>query len=144
MGEKMTGRTKNKSYVPAEGPLLKRARDLTWRQILAIAAIVLGVTISALVVAENYATPSATALAECLTASGWTVYGTPACPACMRQKEMFGGAWEHIYFVDCAEQAAECNSANITAIPTWVSPDGTRLAGVQTLETLAGAAGCAL
>lgn len=135
-------RAKKKTYVPAEGPLLRRARELTWKQIMAIMIVVLGVIIAAAGLAEmGQRQPDATVLAACLTARGWAVYGSPACGACIRQKELFGDAWQHIWFVDCTEGGAVCRAA-ASLWPTWVSPGGNRLVGMQSLEALAEASGC--
>ena len=82
------------------------------------------------------------ALAECLTNSGAKLYGAYWCPHCIDQKEMFGDAVGSAPYVECEDNAAECQAAGITGYPTWIFGDGTITQGAQSLETLADLSGC--
>lgn len=82
------------------------------------------------------------ALAECLTESGAKFYGAYWCSHCQNQKAMFGDAVDSAPYVECEENAAECQAAGITGYPTWIFGDGTVMQGAQALETLAEYSGC--
>lgn len=86
-------------------------------------------------------------VAQCLTEKGVTMFGAWWCPHCEKQKEMFGGAFEHIDYVECSpggsrEMSQECKDEGIQGYPTWRFPDGTELRGEQPVATLAERAGC--
>jgi thiol-disulfide isomerase/thioredoxin len=82
-------------------------------------------------------------LAQCLSEKKVVVYGTPTCPHCVQQKELFGeSAKPFLPFVDCDANADRCEKEGITGIPTWKFADGTELSGTQKLETLAKKSGC--
>jgi hypothetical protein len=88
------------------------------------------------------------ALAECVSDSGAVFYGAHWCPYCERQRAAFQGFAERINYVECSEpgqrkQTSECRQAGIRSYPTWELGDGTRLRGLQSLEQLAAATGCA-
>ncbi|MDO8425640.1 MAG: hypothetical protein Q7T01_03970 [bacterium] len=93
--------------------------------------------------------PAAEALALCLKEKGVVEYGAYWCPNCQEQKQRFGSGAKLIDYVECAmpgnprAQSPKCQAAGITGYPTWVFPDGNRLVGLQSLERLAEAAGCA-
>lgn len=79
------------------------------------------------------------ALVEHLRRAGVVFYGAWWCPACFRQKNLFGQeAGNQLPYVECEkteEQRKRCEQAGIAAYPTWVL--GTqRLEGLQTLERL--------
>jgi len=83
------------------------------------------------------------ALADCLSAKGWTMYGTEWCSHCNAQKEAFGEAFAKVDFVDCDEKPFECQENGVDAYPSWVNRDGSRhLVGEQSLDVLASEAGC--
>ena len=79
-------------------------------------------------------------LAECLRDNQVTMYGTSWCGACEYQKELFGGSWETVPYVDCEQQPEKCS--RIEAYPSWVLKDGTVLRGSRNLERLARETGC--
>lgn len=88
-------------------------------------------------------------LASCISDSGAMFYGTYWCGHCGAQKNDFGNAKQFLPYVECATptggaQAQACESAGITSYPTWVFENGERLAGRQSLETLAEKTGCFL
>jgi len=78
-------------------------------------------------------------LAEHLRRIGALFYGAWWCPACFRQKSLFGQqAGDRLPYVECdktKEGRERCQEAGIKAYPTWVL--GTkRVDGVQTIEEL--------
>lgn len=78
-------------------------------------------------------------LVEHLRRAGVMFYGAWWCPACFKQKNLFGQqAGNQLPYVECEktdEQRKRCESAGINAYPTWVMGNQ-RLEGVQTLEKL--------
>ncbi|MCT0225842.1 hypothetical protein [Synechococcus sp. CS-1328] len=79
------------------------------------------------------------ALTEHLRAKGVLFYGAWWCPACFKQKSLFGKeAGDRLPYVECDKDDAgrkRCISAKIRAFPTWEMA-GKRLEGVQTIEEL--------
>lgn len=78
-------------------------------------------------------------LTEHLRRVGALFYGAWWCPACFRQKSLFGQqAGNQLPYVECdktKEGRERCQEADIKAYPTWVL--GTkRVEGVQTIEAL--------
>jgi hypothetical protein len=78
-------------------------------------------------------------LTEYLRRRGALFYGAWWCPACFRQKHLFGKeAGNRLPYVECDKTDAgreRCKAADIRAYPTWVMGDR-RLEGVQSLEEL--------
>lgn len=79
------------------------------------------------------------ALVEHLRRQGLVFYGAWWCPACFKQKNLFGQqAGNRLPYVECEktdEQRQRCEKAGIEAYPTWVY-GSQRREGVQTLEQL--------
>jgi len=79
------------------------------------------------------------ALVEHLRRQGVVFYGAWWCPACFKQKNLFGQqAGNQLPYVECEktdEQRQRCEQAGIAAYPTWVL-GSQRLEGVQSLEKL--------
>lgn len=79
------------------------------------------------------------ALVEHLRRAGALFYGAWWCPACFRQKSLFGQqAGERLPYVECdktAEGRERCRAAGIEAYPTWVQGNR-RVEGVLSLEEL--------
>jgi hypothetical protein len=79
------------------------------------------------------------ALSEHLRRVGAVFYGAWWCPACFKQKNLFGKeAGNRLPYVECdkGEPGRErCRAAAIQAYPTW-ELRGRRLEGVQTLREL--------
>lgn len=79
------------------------------------------------------------ALTEHLRRIGALFYGAWWCPACFRQKSLFGQqAGDRLPYVECdktSEGRERCQAAGIKAYPTWVL-GSRRVEGVQTLEEL--------
>jgi len=87
--------------------------------------------------------PSAIHLAQHLKAIGGRFYGSWTCPACQRQLALFNLTDQNaIPYIECnkpeeyPEQAKICQTAELRVYPTWELKDGSRLEGVQSLETL--------
>jgi hypothetical protein len=79
------------------------------------------------------------ALVEHLRRQGVVFYGAWWCPACFKQKNLFGQqAGNQLPYVECEktdEQRQRCERAGVAAYPTWVMGNQ-RLEGVQSLEQL--------
>ncbi|MDB5266931.1 MAG: hypothetical protein JWN89_746 [Parcubacteria group bacterium] len=87
--------------------------------------------------------------ATCLKDKGVTFYGAFWCPHCQAQKALFGSAQKLLPYVECSNpdgnsQNETCNAAKIASYPTWVFPNGDRLTGEQTFETLSSKSSCEL
>ena len=87
--------------------------------------------------------PSSMRLAQHLKAIGGRFYGSWTCPACQRQLALFNRTDQNaIPYIECnkpeeyPDQAKICQSAELSVYPTWELRDGSRLEGVQSLETL--------
>ena len=82
-------------------------------------------------------------LAQHLKAIGVRFYGSWTCPACKRQLNLFGlSDIDAVPYIECnkpekyPDQAKLCRNADLRVYPTWELSDGSRLEGVQSLETL--------
>ena len=82
-------------------------------------------------------------LAQHLKAIGVWFYGAWTCPARKRQLNLFGFQdSDAIPDVECNKleqypyQAKLCQNADLRVYPTWELRDGSRIEGVQSLETL--------
>lgn len=85
--------------------------------------------------------------AKCLTDRGVKEYGAYWCPHCQKQKKAFGGSFEFIDYVECADpnsnnQKQVCTDAGIKGYPTWVFPSGERIEGEASFQDLAEKSGC--
>jgi len=79
-------------------------------------------------------------LAKYLSERGATMYGSYNCGHCEKQKELFGGAFGHITYVECSRSGPDpnptlCAVKNIKSYPTW-EIGGEFHEGVRTLEQL--------
>ena len=88
-------------------------------------------------------TSSALRLAQHLKTIGVRFYGAWTCPACKRQLNLFGlSDIDAVPYIECnkpekyPDQAKLCRNADLRVYPTWELSDGSRLEGVQSLETL--------
>jgi len=93
---------------------------------------------------EEYSQETLDTLAKCLNDEGAKFYGTPGCPYCLMQIEMFGQAGEYLPYINCAEKMAECEEANVGGVPDWRFPDGSQQLGMLSIEELAMLSGCEL
>jgi len=84
------------------------------------------------------------AVAKALRGGGAKFYGTFWCPACDRQRQLFGlPAFVDVPYVECDARAvgsepAKCNEAGVESIPFWTFADGTAIEGILSLEELEG------
>lgn len=96
--------------------------------------------------------PDLAAFAQSLSDEGVVFYGAAWCPHCTDQKELFEDGAHYLPFVEVTNPDRTLNQVgidnNISSFPTWVFPDGSpegrRLTGVQTLETLSAESGIAI
>ncbi|MDA1038244.1 MAG: hypothetical protein O2877_00970 [bacterium] len=106
------------------------------------------VVLIALVLIQGRAPGQYDDFAQCLADEDVTMFGTYWCPNCAAQKELFGPSFRNVDYTECSPQHNRtfdlCKKDNITAVPTWEFSDGTRVTGVQSLESLAGKSGCSL
>lgn len=84
--------------------------------------------------------PAQIGLGDHLRQQGYLFYGAWWCPACFRQKSLFGQqAGNRLPYVECDrsdEGRQRCDTAGIRAYPTWVK-GAVRREGVLSLEELA-------
>lgn len=88
-----------------------------------------------------------TQIAQCLTTKGVKLYGAYWCPHCNSQKTMFGDAIQYVSYIECDAKGENgdpeaCNTAGITAYPTWVNADKEQLTGSRDPQVVAEWAGC--
>lgn len=85
------------------------------------------------------------AFAQALAASQTTFYGAGWCPNCTAQKELFQDGQVYLPFVEVTNPDRSPNQRgiddNVSVYPTWEFPDGSRLEGLQSLETIAARSG---
>jgi len=77
------------------------------------------------------------------------MYGLSWCPHCADQKAMFGGAFRHVSYVECAikgskELAPECKAAGVKLFPSWQFGTNPPEPGVLSLKNLSDRTGCSL
>lgn len=87
--------------------------------------------------------------AQCLKDKGLVFYGAFWCPHCQSQKKAFGDAAKILPYVECSTpdgqgQLDVCKEKGINSYPTWTFPDGTKLEGEITFETLSQKSSCQL
>ena len=110
-------------------------------------------------VGEGEAAQDLVAFARALAASGTRYYGAAWCPHCTSQKELFEDGGDFLPFIEVtnldnpvtlnAVGTGENRTLNpsgvpVTSFPTWEFPDGTRLEGAQSLQTLSQRSGVAI
>ncbi|MCA9168142.1 MAG: peptidylprolyl isomerase, partial [Planctomycetales bacterium] len=92
--------------------------------------------------------PDLVAFAKALADKGVKFFGAAWCPHCTAQKELFEDGQHFLPFIEATNPDRTPNQDgidnNITSYPTWVFPDGSRLEGEQTLQTLSEKAGVAI
>lgn len=81
-------------------------------------------------------------LAVHLSDSGARFYGAYWCPACQRQKDLFGASVERLPYVECSPDGRrgvvnfDCVAHDVRDYPTWII-GGRRYTGVLAVEQLA-------
>jgi hypothetical protein len=97
--------------------------------------------LSLLVADPSVDAPDLVAFAKALDAAGVIFYGADWCPICTSQKNLFQDGKEFLPFVEVTNPDHSLNQDgidnNISSFPTWEFPDGSRLTGEQSLQTLA-------
>ncbi len=92
---------------------------------------------------KRTSSPQAQQLAQVLKEKGVVMVGTYWCPHTSRQKELFGKeAWSKIPYVECAPKGYQadpkyCLAKQVDGYPTWIFPNGKRIAGERPLALLA-------
>jgi uncharacterized membrane protein len=86
-----------------------------------------------------------TGLAMHMAEHGAVMYGSYKCPHCTQQKEMFGGAFKYIKYVECNPKGENANPSlclakGIMNYPTW-EIDGRFYEGAMPLEQLSAISG---
>ncbi|MCX6804053.1 MAG: Ig domain-containing protein [Candidatus Diapherotrites archaeon] len=86
--------------------------------------------------------------ASCLASKGVVMYGAIGCAHCNSQKQLFGGSWSDVNYIECSVsnnpnlQNVLCSSAGITGYPTWVFSDGQRIQGEVSFDQLSQKTNC--
>lgn len=90
--------------------------------------------------AEGESSPDLVAFAKALTAAGTKLFGAAWCPHCTEQKALFEDGANYLNSIEVTNPDRTLNEIgvanNITSFPTWQFPDGSYLAGAQSLETI--------
>lgn len=81
--------------------------------------------------------------AKCLSVKNAIMYGSDACPACNKQKELFGDSFRYVTYINCMNNQQACSNDNIASIPAW-KINNNKYIGVQQLSILAQLSGCSL
>lgn len=82
--------------------------------------------------------------ALCLASKKMTMYGAEWCSHCQAQKALFGTAFKSVPYVECPENEKLCADKGVTGYPTWITADGTKYIGEQTLAKLGEVTACTL
>jgi hypothetical protein len=87
--------------------------------------------------------------AKCLATRQAKMYGLSWCPHCVDQKEMFGGSFHFVPYVECGinatkEETPECEAAGLKLFPSWQFGTAPPKEGVLPLEELSEKTGCSL
>jgi len=106
------------------------------------------IDLDALLATPVFTPEQLTGLANCLTEKGVRFFGTAECPACTRQKELFGPATEFLPYTECSpnvateQELAMCEEAGVRSVPDWRFPGQEPITGVQSIERIAELSGC--
>lgn len=133
------------SHAHSSSKKIRNLRIATW--VLVAVALGLGIFISV----KNAPPPNGTydSFAKCIANTSTTFFGAFWCPHCHDQKNEFGDAAKYLPYVECSlpdasGQTQVCIQNKIEGYPTWQFPDGSRVTGLQTLQTLSEKTGCPL
>ncbi len=88
-------------------------------------------------------------LAACLQEKEVKFYGAFWCPACQKQKTLFGKSEKLLPYVECStpsgdQQTQECKDKDIKSYPTWIFANNEVLNKTLTPEELAEKTNCPL
>ena len=86
--------------------------------------------------------------AKCLAAKNVTMYGLYWCEHCAEQKEMFGGSFQYVPYIECGMKGERgeqqtCKDAGVKLFPTWQFK-ADRHEGVLSLSAISEETGCSL
>lgn len=97
---------------------------------------------------EEQTAVASESFAQCLTEKGMKFFGSKNCGWCAKEKTLFGDSLQYVDYIECVgdddQWTKECQDAQITSVPTWQLPDGTKESGFKTLEQLAEISTCSL
>jgi cyclophilin family peptidyl-prolyl cis-trans isomerase len=97
---------------------------------------------------EGQAADDLVAFAKALAATDTKFYGADWCRFCADQKRLFQDGGKYLPYVEVTNPDRSPNQIaidnNITTYPTWVFPDGSRLEGLQSLQTISQRSGVAI
>lgn len=115
--------------------------------VLLVAGVILTIVLGGGPVSKEQGPGQYDAFAACLEEKGAIFYGTFWCKFCNQQKKMFGSSQKLLPYTECSTPDAKnstqiCIEKDIKTYPTWDFADGSRLTGVQSLETLAEKTSC--
>ena len=110
---------------------------------------VLVLLVAAFIAGRYYRNHKYDSFAQCLATKQAKMYGLYWCPHCIEQKEMFGEAFHHFPYVECAikgssELATECKVAGVKLFPSWQFGTEPPKEGVLSLNALSDKTGCPL
>lgn len=111
--------------------------------------VILILVVGAFIGGRYYRNHKYDAFAKCMATKQAKMYGLYWCPHCIEQKEMFGGAFHYIPYVECAikgssEVAPACKVAGVKLFPSWQFGTEPPKEGVLSLEDLSDKTGCSL
>jgi hypothetical protein len=114
-------------------------------------AVILVLLVGAFLGGQYYKNHKYDAFAQCLAGKQAKMYGLYWCPHCADQKRMFGDAFHHVPYVECADGppgsgklAPACQAAGIKLFPSWQFGSDPPKEGVLTLDELSAKTGCTL
>ncbi|MDP3916834.1 MAG: hypothetical protein Q8Q42_00935 [Nanoarchaeota archaeon] len=138
--------------------MLKKRGVITVILLVALMLVLQGCTVNS---SSKYPQETIDKLAQCLTDNDVIMYGAFWCPHCTNTKKKFGSSFGYVNYVECDPrckpdengkimracggyegQPELCLEREIEAYDTWTFPDGTRLVGEPSLESLDQKSGC--
>ena len=124
--------------------------DPAKRRKLILYAVILILLAGAFLGGRYYRNHKYDSFAQCLASKQAKMYGLYWCPHCAEQKAMFGAAFRHVPYVECAskdnphELTPECKAAGAKLFPSWQFGNSPPKEGVLSLEALSDKTGCSL
>lgn len=107
-----------------------------------------GQLVTAGLIGEGEPAEDLVGFAKALTDSGTRYFGAAWCPHCSDQVRLFQDGGKYLPFIEVTNPDRTPNQIatdeGITEYPTWEFPDGSRLTGVQSLQTLSQRSGVAI
>jgi len=112
--------------------------------ILAVVVVAICVGVYLSLKPEFKSNPQLDQFAKCLASKNITMYGAAWCPHCQKQKALFGQSFKYVPYVECPDNQKLCLDKGINGYPTWITSDGKKVEGEQTLENLSALTSCTL